>query len=294
MLGDTPIETQVKAPSPLLAGDESVREALAGQDKPWWLRLGRWQRIGVIALEFLVIAIIWEIAIGRFELVSPIFLPPPTRILEGLIELFSSGEIFPHLRISAYAWVIGYAMAASFGILGGFLMGGSKVFARLGGPIIWLIYAAPWIAFQPLFAVWFGFGVRPVIFIVFTAAVFAVLFNTAAGVQTVDTALLRCAAVFGAGTFARYRTVVFPAVFPFVLVGLRHAVVIATVGLLVGELTSTTVGLGALVAIKTAQFRIGSAFAVIVLTVIFTTVVGQSVAAAARRLAPWHVQEGGG
>jgi ABC-type nitrate/sulfonate/bicarbonate transport system permease component len=273
--------------------DRAIRASLTGRDEPWWIRIGRWQRMALIAIEFVVIAFVWEVAIGRFELISPIFLPPPSRIFEGLIDLFASGEIYPHLSISAHAWSVGYAAAASVGIIGGFLLGSSVAFARLGGPIIWLIYAAPWIAFQPLFVVWFGFGLRPVIFIVFTASVFAVLFNTAAGVQTVDPSLLRCASVFGARTLQRYRTVVFPAVFPFILVGLRHAVVIATVGLLVGELTSTTRGLGALVAIKTAQFRIGSAFAVILLAVIFTTVVGQSVAALARRFAPWHFVEDG-
>jgi ABC-type nitrate/sulfonate/bicarbonate transport system permease component len=272
--------------------DARIRAELDKREESWWKRLNRFQRSAVIALEFVVIAVLWEILIGRLELISPLFFPPPSRIALAGYELFSSGEIFPHLRVSAFAWFIGYFLAVLIGVICGFLMGGWKPFGKLAGPVIWLIYAAPWIAFQPLFAVWFGFGATPVIFMVVTAAVFAVIFNTAAGVSTVDRYLLRCASVFGAGTVARYRKVVFPAVLPFIFVGLRHAAVIATLGLLAGEITTTTVGMGALITIKTAQFQVASAFVVIVLTVVFTTIVGQLLTVAARRVAPWHFAEG--
>jgi ABC-type nitrate/sulfonate/bicarbonate transport system permease component len=281
---DVPVVEQ-----PAAAPDDArVRAALEQRTERWWLRLTPLQRGVVITLDFVVIFALWELAIGVFELVNPIFMPAPSRIFSGIVDLFATGEIYPHMRISATAWVIGYLLSAVIGIAVGFLLAGSRIFAKLGGPWIWRIYAAPWIAFQPLFVVWFGFGLMPVIFIVFTAAVFAVIFNTAAGVQTVNDSWLRCASVFGAGRWKRYRTVIIPAVFPFILVGLRHAVVIATGGLIVGELTSTTVGLGALVAIKTAQFNIGAACGIIVLMVVFTVLVGQALAAIARKVAPWH------
>lgn len=273
--------------------DDRIRAELGTLGERWWARLNRLQRFALIGIEFVVIAIIWEILIGRFEVISPLFFPPPSRIAVAGYELFATGEIFPHLRVSAFAWVVGYMLAVVLGVICGFLMGGWKVFGKLAGPVIWLIYAAPWIAFQPLFAVWFGFGATPVIFMVVTAAVFAVIFNTAAGVSTVDSYLLRCASVFGAGTIARYRKVVFPAVLPFIFVGLRHAAVIATLGLLAGEITTTTVGMGALITIKTAQFQVAAAFVVIVLTVVYTTLVGQLLTAVAKRVAPWHFAEEG-
>lgn len=273
--------------------DTLIRGELSRRGESWWKRLNSTQRIAVISLEFALIALLWEVLIGRLELINPLFFPPPSQIATAAYNLFATGEIYPHLRISVFAWGVGYLLAVVIGIICGFLMGGWKVFGKLAGPVIWLIYAAPWIAFQPLFAVWFGFGATPVIFMVLTAAVFTVIFNTAAGVSTVDKNLIRCASVFGGGIVTRYRKVVFPAVLPFIFVGLRHAAVIATLGLLAGEITTTTVGMGALITIKTAQFQVGAAFVVIVLTVVFTTAVGQLLTAVAKKLAPWHFAEGG-
>jgi ABC-type nitrate/sulfonate/bicarbonate transport system permease component len=254
----------------------------------WWRRLSGPQRVGLVVAEFVVIGVLWETVVGALGLINPLFAPPPSRIISSLVQLFATGEIWPHLRTSAYEWAVGYSAAAVVGIVAGFAMGGWVPFARLGGPIIWVIYAAPWVAFQPLFTVWFGFGPAAVIFLVFTAAVFPILFNTAAGVRTVDETLLRCAAVWGVRGVTAYRKVIMPATFPFILVGLRHGVVIANIGLLVGEITGASRGLGALIALKTTQFQVGATFAILVMSVLFTTAVSQGLVWFGRRVAPWH------
>jgi ABC-type nitrate/sulfonate/bicarbonate transport system permease component len=254
----------------------------------WWRRLSGLQRVGLVVGEFAVIALFWEMAVGVLGLINPLFAPPPSRIVSSLVQLFATGEIWPHVQTSAYEWVVGYATAAVVGIVAGFTMGSWVPFARLAGPIIWVIYAAPWVAFQPLFTVWFGFGPAAVMVLVFTAAVFPILFNTAAGVRTVDDTLLRSAAVWGARGFTAYRKVVLPATFPFILVGLRHGVVIANIGLLVGEITGSSTGLGALMALKTSQFQVGATFAILVMSVLFTTAVSQFLVWFGRRVAPWH------
>lgn len=253
-----------------------------------WRRLSRSARTALVIGEFVALALLWELAVSGLGLINPLFAPPPSRIISGLVELFASGEIWPDLRASGYEWVVGYSGAVVIGILSGLALGSWNAFARLGGPILWVIYAAPWVAFQPLFTVWFGFGPAAVIFLVFTAAVFPIIFNTAAGVRTVDVTLLNCAAVWGIRGAAAYRKVVIPATFPFILVGLRHGVVIANIGLLVGEMTGSTVGLGALIVHKTQQFQLGQTFAALMVSVVFTTIISQALVWLGKRVAPWH------
>ena len=50
-----------------------------------WSVLNRTSRIVLLAVEFALILTIWQIAIGVFEVVNPLFLPPPTQIAEGLV-----------------------------------------------------------------------------------------------------------------------------------------------------------------------------------------------------------------
>lgn len=255
---------------------------------PWWRRLSRPARNALVIGEFVALLLLWELVVGVLELVNPLFAPPPSRIIAGLWEMFATGEILPHLRVSGFEWLLGYSSAAIIGVATGLALGSLNAFARLAGPLLWIIYAAPWVAFQPLFTVWFGFGSAAVVFLVFTAAVFPILFNTSAGVGTVDKALLNCAAVWGITGLAAYRKVVMPATMPFILIGLRHGVVVANIGLLVGEMTGSTQGLGALVVQKTTQFQLGASFAAIIVSVVFTTLVSQALVWIGKRVSPWH------
>ncbi|HJR93208.1 MAG TPA: ABC transporter permease [Acidimicrobiia bacterium] len=260
---------------------------------PWWRRLSPGQRTALVLAEFVVLGLLWELVVGRLELINPLFAPPPSEIFSGLRDLVVSGEIFPHLATSAYEWVVGFLAAVVVGVISGFLLGRWIPFERLAGPVIWLIYAAPWVAFQPLFTVWFGFGTAAVIFLVFTAAVFPILFNTAAGARDVDRATIDCVRVFGFRGLSVYRAVIVPATFPFIVVGLRHGVVIANIGLLVGEITGATKGLGALIALKTAQFQVGATFAILLISVLFTTLMSQILLWIGRRSAPWYFESNG-
>ena len=254
----------------------------------WWRQLSPAQRVGLVLTEFALIAALWQWVIEGLELVNPLFLPPPSRMLSGGADLISSGELWVHLRVSAFEWFIGYGAATFFGVVLGLAMGGWRPFTKLAGPWLWALYAAPWVAFQPLFTVWFGYGPEAVVFLVLTAAIFPILFNTAAGVEAVDTDLTRCASVFGARTGHKVWRIILPATTPFIFVGLRHGAVSATLGLLVGEIVGGSVGIGALISLKTAQFQVGAAFFLILVTVLFTSVFNQALLRLGRWVAPWY------
>lgn len=254
----------------------------------WWKRLTAPQRTALVLSEFVVFGLLWQLAVDVLHVVNPLFLPPPSRMITGAADMLSTGELWHHLQISAVEWFVGYGLATAVGVGLGVAMGGWLPFTKLAGPYLWALYAAPWVAFQPLFTVWFGYGPEAVVFLVATAALFPILFNTAAGVEDVDTDLTRCASVFGAGLWHKVWRVILPGTTPFIFVGMRHGAVQATLGLLVGEIVGGSVGIGALISIKTAQFQVGAAFFLILITVLFTSAFNQSLFWFGKRVAPWY------
>ncbi len=291
----------------LASSDEAARPGGRLSDQPrleqpprgeWWERITVWQRALLVLLEFLGIFVIWQVAIGTFELVNPIFMPTPTDVIEGFGQLFGSGDksvisatdqdIWVHIKRSAYSYTVGYSIGVMIGIPFGLLIGTSRVAYKLTGPLVWSLYAVPWVALRPMATVWFGFEAAPVIFIVSFASLFPILLNTAAGPQTVDKSLLRSAEVFGASKLDRFRKIILPSSLPFILIGLRQAIIIAMISLLVAEIVGSSKGLGALIVLMTSNFRSGAAFAVIVMAVTVTIILGQGARYAAEKLAPWH------
>jgi ABC-type nitrate/sulfonate/bicarbonate transport system permease component len=248
----------------------------------------RWGNRLLVAFEGVLFLGLWEWATVGSGLINPVFLPPPSRVFGTLVDLFASGSIWPDLRFSATSWSVGFGLAAVVGVTLGVLMGAFEPVGRLIGPLAWSLYATPHIALRPMLVIWFGFGAAPIMALVFVSAIFPILLTTAAGARTVDPALLRAGEVFGGRWVDIQRKIVLPSTLPFIVTGLRLAIPTSLIGMLVGEILGSGQGLGAILALGTATFRVDQAIAAIVILVATSLTLLRVFGALERRLAPWR------
>ena len=246
-------------------------------------------RTGVLLLagEVVVLLVLWQVLVGTFEVINPTFFPPPLDTLQGFKELFASDDLMEHVTTSLKAWTAGYALVLVFGIGLGLLIGTSLPVDKLAMPWVWTLYATPLLAYQPLAKAWFGFGTGPIIFLVFIGSVFPLLFNTAAGIRTVSRSLINAGRIFGASKREVYFKVLLPATLPYIMAGARQSAVIATISLIVAEMTTTSVGMGSLIVFTANQYNTDESFAAIVLVVVWSLSITTLIGVVGRRLAPW-------
>ncbi|MCA1404618.1 ABC transporter permease [Ensifer sp. IC3342] len=202
----------------------------------------------------IVALLLWE-AVVRLDLVNPLFTSSPSRIIATGYAMFADGSIYPHLAISGLELVVGYGLAIIVGVPLGILMGWHRRFNAAFDPIISALYATPRIALLPLIMIWFGIGLGSKFAIIFLSAVFPILINTTAGVQTVERDYIKVARSFGANDRQMFLTVAFPAAVPFLLTGLRLGLGHALIGIVVGEMYSAQAGVGYLISVAGATFQ---------------------------------------
>ncbi|UOQ87707.1 ABC transporter permease [Agromyces endophyticus] len=253
----------------------------------WLAGLSPAGKAGVLAGEVVVMLLVWQLVVGVLGWINPVFLPPPTAIWQGFLQLVASGVLWPNLLISLQAWLIGFVIAAVIAIPLGLLMGTSLPVDRVAGPIAWTIYATPSIAYQPLAKAWFGFGIGPVVFLVAISALFPILLNVAAGMRTTNPSIIRAGRVYGASRLQLYRSVYLPSTVPFLFAGLRQAVVLATIGMVVAELSGSAVGMGALIIKSVNTYQTGQAYAAIAIVMLWSVGMAQLVSLVERWTAPW-------
>lgn len=253
----------------------------------WLAGLSPAGKAGVLAAEVVVMLLVWQVVVGVLGWINPVFLPPPTAIWQGFVQLVASGVLWPNLLISLQAWLIGFVIAAVIAIPLGLLMGTSLPVDRVVGPIAWTIYATPSIAYQPLAKAWFGFGIGPVVFLVAISAVFPILLNVAAGMRTTNASIIRAGRVYGATRMQLYRSVYLPSTVPFLFAGLRQAVVLATIGMVVAELSGSAIGMGALIIKSVNTYQTGQAYAAIAIVMLWSVGMAQLVTLVERWVAPW-------
>ena len=225
--------------------------------------MNRRERVAALLLFALLIGG-WEIAARRLGL-SALVLPPPSRVALALWQGLASGYLWPHLGATVLELLLGLAAGCAVGVGAGVLLAELPALRRQLMPYVVISQVVPKLALMPLFIVWFGFGLAPTVVITALICFFPLLETTLTGLAQVPPAQLELFRMLGASRWQTLLRLKLPSGLPAVLSGLRVAVVLALVGVVVGEFIGANRGLGALVIAAQGSMDTPLMFAVLVL-----------------------------
>lgn len=201
-----------------------------------------------------LLVLLWWVASATGSL-DPRTLAPPGDVVGAFGDLWSSGRLQEHLwaSLQRVAWGL------SIGITAGVTLAVVSGLFRLGEDLldssIQVLRSIPVLALTPLLILWLGIGEEPKIAMVAIGVTFPVYVNTYAAIRGVDLKLVETAATFGLGRVGLVRHVILPGAVPGFLVGLRFALAVGWLILVVSEQINATSGVGYLMNDARAQFR---------------------------------------
>jgi sulfonate transport system permease protein len=197
------------------------------------------------ALVVLALLLVWQLA-SATGLLSAETLSSPWDTARTAGEMFASGDLDIALLVSLQRAAVGLALGVPVGLALALVSGLFRVGEDLVDSPMQMLRTLPFLGITPLLILWFGIGDTPKIALVFLGASFPVYVNTLVGIRNVDGRLVEAARTFGAGRWSVIRSVVLPGALPNILVGLRLALGIAWLALVVGEQISSDGGIGSL------------------------------------------------
>jgi NitT/TauT family transport system permease protein len=222
------------------------------------------KRLVVIALPLGILAI-WSLA-SVTKLVDPLFLSSPWAIADSLYRNLLSGSLTRDLLATVIRSLVGFGLAAVIGVPLGLLVGRIPSLARATQPTIDFFRSIPATALFPLFLFFFGLGDTAKIAIVIYSCSLIVLVNTAYGALQVKASRILSAKVMGASRSNVFWKIVVPESAPGIFAGLRVALSMSFVLIVVTEMfIGTTVGLGYQIMNAQLVYRIPEMYAGIVL-----------------------------
>lgn len=213
--------------------------------------------LGGIAI--LVALGVWQ-ALWSAGRISPLFFTGPSAVVHRFVIEWTQGRLKADMAYSGTNFVIGVAMAIVTGVVLGIIIGWYRRLAMIVEPFVTSLYSTPRVALIPLILIWFGIGMWSKVFIVFINAVFPVLINTVGGVRSTERDLLRAARAFCASDWQIFTTVVIPGAVPFILTGVRQAVALGLIGVVVGEMFGGSEGIGYMVNYGGQTFQTDTVF----------------------------------
>lgn len=246
----------------------------------------RWRLLLPWLLPVVLVAL-WQYfsAIGRLPAG---ILPAPSDVLRAAWLLAERGELQRDILVSLRRVAIGFMTGAATGLVVGFLVGLSSLAHGLLDRSLQMVRTIPHLALVPLMILWFGIGEEPRVLLVAMGSLFPVYINTMSGIRGVDPKLIELGRSYGLGPFGLIAGVVLPGALPPILTGVRYALGVAWLTLVVGETIASRDGIGYMVQNARELLRTDVILLAIVLYAIAGWLADSITRGIERRLLRWH------
>jgi NitT/TauT family transport system permease protein len=186
----------------------------------------------------------WQIAVTRHP---GQILPGPWGVLGGIGDLLRHGLLFKYVVASLFRVSWGFGLAAVVAIPVGLTVGWYRRAEMAINPLVQVFRPISPLAWIPLAILWFGVGDSASVFLIFLGCFFPLLLTAINAVRNIPAVYINVGRNFGLGPADLVYRVLYPAVIPQLLIGLRITLGVAWLVVVAAEMIAVDSGLGFLI-----------------------------------------------
>jgi NitT/TauT family transport system permease protein len=249
-----------------------------------------WLKQPPVWLVLAGLLLLWQIAVWVFQ-PPPFIVPDPISIGFALVDN-------PVLYVvNAYYTAANTLVGFCLSVVIGFTLALGIVYSRFLEATIYTTLVAinsmPKVALAPLFVVWMGTGHTSKIAMAFLIAIFAIVIDAVLGLRSLDTEIIDLSRSMRASPLKLLWKVRLPNSLPSLFAGMKVAIGLSLVGVLVGEFVSAQRGLGFMILAAQGAFDMPRVFAAILILSLMGTLFFRAIEFIEGRIIPWHVSQRG-
>ena len=263
--------------------DAAVTPTLARQRKGVWARMG--ESIAFALGLPILLLILW----GLWATISePKFFPGPAKIFQAFMDTWVGPAFFDQVLPSLTRLAFGILASIAIGIAVGTVVGLFKPLRELVEPIFEFFRAIPPPVMIPIITVLLGATDTTKVVIIVLGAVWPVLLNTIEGVRSTDSVMKETAHSFRLTRRQRLWSLVLPAAMPRIMTGVRQAMSLALILMVISEMSNTSAGLGNRIVYFQRNYLIAEMWSGIVLLGLVGVLLAFIFGFAERRILRWY------
>lgn len=248
----------------------------------------RRRRVLGIGLEIAVpilLLVLWGLLSANSQ---SFYFPPLTKILTTFKDTWLFARIGSDAVPSLLRLLAGYALACIVAVALGMALALAPALRKAADPIVQFLRAIPPPALLPFGILVMGVGTGMKVFIIAFVCLWPVLLNTMDGIAGLDPTLTDTSRVYGIGVRDRIVHVLTPAAAPQIFAGMRTALSLALILMVISEMVASTNGIGYFVLQSQRSFAIPEMWSGIVLLGILGYVLNLFFSIVERRVLRWH------
>jgi nitrate/nitrite transport system permease protein len=180
-------------------------------------------------------------------------IPSPIKVWDAAVKIYSDPFYSKGPNDQGIGWNvlsslkrvgIGFGLAALVGIPLGFVLGRFRFLSDMAAPIVAILRPVSPLAWLPIGLLLFKAANPAAIYAIFICSLWPMIINTAVGVRQVPQDYLNVARVLNLSEWKVFTKILFPAVLPYMLTGVRLSIGIAWLVIVAAEMLTGGVGIG--------------------------------------------------
>ena len=233
----------------------------------------------------LLLLVIWEFVVGFLNIPS-FLLPGPIEIITVFIQNFSI--LTEHAFWTLSEILSGFFVAVIFAFIVAILGVYSRYVKEIIHPMLVGVQIVPKIALIPLLLIWFGHGILPKLITVSLVCFFPIFINLNKGIESVNKGFINIMKAAGSTKTEILRNVQIPYSLPYLFTGLKIGIALASVGAIVAEFISSSVGLGYQISYSASLLDSAMVFAGLLYVVLIGLIMYFAVVLMEKRVVFWR------
>lgn len=230
----------------------------------------------VFSAIYLIVVLLCGWLLARHSGVPSFLLPAPQAVLEAL--WLHRQLLWHHALYTLAEIVLALLLGVGAGVTLAVLMAASSLLRRVLFPLVTASQAIPVFALAPLLVLWLGFGIASKVVVAALILFFPLCLSLFDGLCRTPVGWLELAQTSTSSRFRIFWRVRWPAALPQFFSGLQMAVVLAPIGVVIGEWVGASEGLGYLMMQSNARLETATSFAALLLLLVLALLLSGSVA----------------
>lgn len=206
-------------------------------------------------LILLFLIFIWQI-LANHNLINTFITSSPKNILNTIINLYQTNNLFSHIWITFYETIISFTLGTILGILIAIILWYNKFIYKVIDPYLTIINSLPKVSLGPILIIWVGANIKSIIVMALLISVIITITTVYNGFISTDNNKIKLLKSLGANKFQILKNLILPSNYPTIINSLKINISMSLIGVIMGELLVSKKGIGYLIMYGSQVFNL--------------------------------------
>lgn len=177
-----------------------------------FLKKRKKEKIIVVFFQFsiiIVLLIVWQL-LADLNIINTFIFASPKKVLDTIVNLYKNNNLFGNIWVTVYETILSFSIATILGTIIATILWWNKRVQKIIEPYLTILNSLPKVALGPIIIIWFGAGIKSIIFMALLISLIITIINVYEGFNSINENKIKLMKSLGANKWQLFSKLIFP------------------------------------------------------------------------------------